>query len=140
MEGHRTKAAYSETDVTDDTQGNAQTNNSGAWKACHGSPHAITKGGGNKVRSYNSTYAPRSEKNTTPQKKNETPTVMVHAGNINKTTTLPLPIEEEWRQDTSEYHDLGYIKIIYLFQRRHLLNLKVISNTFSKYVWSWTMV
>ena len=31
----------------------------------------------------------------------ETPTLMVHAVNINETTTLPLPTEEEWIQDTS---------------------------------------
>ena len=43
---------------------------------------------------------------------NETPTVMVHAVQINKTTTLPLPTEEEWRQATSKVHDLGYIKRI----------------------------
>ena len=43
---------------------------------------------------------------------NETPTVMVHAVQINKTTTLPLPTEEEWRQATSKGHDLGYIKRI----------------------------
>ena len=41
---------------------------------------------------------------------NETSIVMVHARNINKTTTLPLPTEEEWMQATSEDHDLGYIK------------------------------
>ena len=35
---------------------------------------------------------------------------MVHTGQINETTTLPLPTEEEWRQDTSEDHDLGFIK------------------------------
>ena len=43
---------------------------------------------------------------------NETPTVMVHAGNINETTTLPLPNEEEWRQSTLEDNDLGQIKKI----------------------------
>ena len=32
---------------------------------------------------------------------NKTHTVMVHTGYINKTTTLPLPIEEKWRQATS---------------------------------------
>ena len=36
-----------------------------------------------------------------PKDNNETPTVMVHARQINKTTTLPLSTEEEWRQDTS---------------------------------------
>ena len=44
--------------------------------------------------------------------KNETPTVMLHMGQINKTITLPINNEEEWRQATSEDHDLGYIKII----------------------------
>ena len=42
------------------------------------------------------------------------PTGTVHAGQINKTTTLPLPIEEYWRQATSEDHDLIYIKRILL--------------------------
>ena len=42
--------------------------------------------------------------------KNETLTVMVHVGKINKTTALTLPTEEEWRQATSEDHDLRYIK------------------------------
>ena len=32
---------------------------------------------------------------------NETPTVMVYKGQINKTTSLPLPTEEEWSNDTS---------------------------------------
>ena len=34
---------------------------------------------------------------------------MVHAININKTTTLHIPTEEEWRKAKSEYHD-RYIK------------------------------
>ena len=33
--------------------------------------------------------------------KNEKPTGTVHSGQISKTTTLPLPTEEEWRLDTS---------------------------------------
>ena len=37
---------------------------------------------------------------------------MVHAGQINKTTTVPLPNEEDWRQATSEDRDIGYIKRI----------------------------
>ena len=47
-----------------------------------------------------------------PKYSNETPAVMVHAGQVNKTTTLPLPTDEEWRQAISEDHDLGYIKRI----------------------------
>ena len=42
----------------------------------------------------------------------EKTTVMVHAVHINKTTTLPLPNEEEWSQDTSEDHDIVYINSI----------------------------
>ena len=42
----------------------------------------------------------------------ETPTVMVHSVKPNETTTQFIPTEEEWRQGTSEYHDLGYIKNI----------------------------
>ena len=43
---------------------------------------------------------------------NETPTMMVYAVHINEIKTLPLLTEEEWRQDTSEDCDLGYIKRI----------------------------
>ena len=38
--------------------------------------------------------------------------VMVHAGQINETTTLCLPTEEYWRQATLEGHGLGYINNI----------------------------
>ena len=44
---------------------------------------------------------------TTPKGNNETPTMMVHVGQINKTTTLTLPTEEEWSQATSEDHGIG---------------------------------
>ena len=42
----------------------------------------------------------------------EITTGTVHAGQVNKTKTLPLPTEKEWRQATSEDHDIGYIKRI----------------------------
>ena len=42
----------------------------------------------------------------------EKPTVMAHADHINETATLCLPIEEEWRQYTSEDHDIRYVKRI----------------------------
>ena len=35
---------------------------------------------------------------------------MVHVVHINEIAALPLPTEEEWRQATSEDHDLRYIK------------------------------
>ena len=41
--------------------------------------------------------------------KDETPTDMVHVGQINETTKLCLHTEEDWGQATSEYHDIGYI-------------------------------
>ena len=37
---------------------------------------------------------------------------MVHAGQINKTTTPPLPTDKEWRQAIPEDSDLGYIQRI----------------------------
>ena len=37
------------------------------------------------------------------------PTVMVHAVQINENTTLYIPSEEDWRQNTSQDHDIGYI-------------------------------
>ena len=37
---------------------------------------------------------------------------MVHAGQINESTTLHLPTELEWRQATSDDNYLGYIKKI----------------------------
>ena len=40
------------------------------------------------------------------------PTLIVHTGQINETTTLCLPTEKELRHATSEDHDFGYIKII----------------------------
>ena len=43
---------------------------------------------------------------------NEKSAVMVHVVQINQATTLPLPTEGQWRQDTSEDHDFGYIKTI----------------------------
>ena len=53
--------------------------------------------------------------------KDETPIVMVHAVNINETKTLCLPIEEEWRQATSEDHDLGFIKsILSVLEEAHI--------------------
>ena len=50
--------------------------------------------------------------------------MMVHVGQINKTTTLTLPTEEEWRQATSEDRALRYIKRFYLVHRRQILTLR----------------
>ena len=76
----------------------------------HVNLNASTKRGGNKGRIYTSTDAPGAYRNTKAENNTKTTTVMVHAGQINETTTLPLPTEEEWRQATSEDHDLVYIK------------------------------
>ena len=43
---------------------------------------------------------------------NETPIEMVHSSQINVTTALTLPTEEDWRQAISEDHDLVYTKRI----------------------------
>ena len=82
----------------------------------------------------------------TKQKKdnNETLTLMVHGGQINETTTLILPTEEERRQNTSEDHDLGYIKRILSSPEETLIDPKEFINKgyvnpFSKDVWSCTM-
>ena len=48
MEGSRTKAAYSGTDIKPAARGSYETRKSGAWKIWHINPHARTKGGGNK--------------------------------------------------------------------------------------------
>ena len=53
--------------------------------------------------------------------KYETPTFMVHSEQINKTTTLLLPTEEEWIQGISEDYDFGYIKrILYSTEETHI--------------------
>ena len=100
------KLSISETQVIYDT------GKSGAWKTRHGRPHPGTKGGINKGRRYTSTYAPGAYKTHHMKYNNETPTYMVHAGQINETTTLPLPTEEDWKQATSEENDIGYIRRI----------------------------
>ena len=43
---------------------------------------------------------------------NGAPTVLVHSGSINETTTLPLSTEAEWSQAASEDHYLRYIQRI----------------------------
>ena len=43
---------------------------------------------------------------------NETPTVLVHEGQINRTTTLTLSTGEERRRATSEDHDIRCIRRI----------------------------
>ena len=65
MEGIRTKAAQSGTAINPAARGSYDTGKSGAWKIWHGSPYAGTKGGRNKGRSYNSTYASGEYINTT---------------------------------------------------------------------------
>ena len=46
-----------------------------------------------KIRGYTSTYAPQIDCKTNLKDKGEIPTGAVHAEHINKTTTLPIPIE-----------------------------------------------
>ena len=42
--------------------------------------------------------------------KGETPMVLLYAGQINETTTLFIPTEEERSQATAEDHDLRFLK------------------------------
>ena len=67
MEGFRIEAYYSGTAIKPAARDSYETCNSGAGKTWHGSPHASTKVGGNKCRSYTSTYAPRAYRNTTAE-------------------------------------------------------------------------
>ena len=60
--------------------------------------------------------------------KDETPIVMVQTGNINETTTLSLPTEEEWRKATSDNHDIGYIQNILSGPEETLVDPKYLRN------------
>ena len=50
---------------------------------------------------------------------------MVHEGHINETKILGLPTEGEWRQVTSEDHNLRYIKRILsgMVEKRHITQI-----------------
>ena len=53
--------------------------------------------------------------------KDETPTLMVHVGQINETTTLCLTTKEEWSQTTPEDHNIKYNKrILYGSEETHV--------------------
>ena len=80
--------------------------NSGAWKIWHVSPHDSTKRGGNKAESIPVHMRQGQTATKNMKDKGEIITVTVHAVQINKTKTLFLPTEEDWRQATSEDHDL----------------------------------
>ena len=60
--------------------------------------------------------------------KNETPTVMLHMGQINKTKKPFLPTEEECSQATSEDHDIGYTKNVLSCMEETLVNPNDLSN------------
>ena len=112
MEVLRNEESQSGTDVKPVARFSYETGKSGAWK--HVMPdlmlelkEAEIKAEAIPVHMYHKQTVPKHLKD-----KGETPTVMVNEGHINKTTILPLPTEEEWRQATSEDHDLGYIKKI----------------------------
>ena len=64
MEGLRIEASQSGTEIKPVARGSYETGNIGACKTWNISPHDSTKGGGNKVRSYNSTYEPGAYRNT----------------------------------------------------------------------------
>ena len=64
MYGLRFKADYSVTSIKPETKGIYEVGTSGAWKTWYVSPHASTKGGGNKGRIYTIIYAPGAYRNT----------------------------------------------------------------------------
>ena len=66
----------------------------------HISPHVSTNGGRNKSGGYTSTYAPQTDCKKHLKDKGEISTGTLNAGQINETTILHLPTEEEWRQAT----------------------------------------
>ena len=83
MEGLRIEAAQSGTAIKPVARGIYEAGKSDAQKTWYIIPHASTKGGGNKGRIYTSTYAPGAYIITKTNDKNKTPTVMMHAGQIN---------------------------------------------------------
>ena len=60
--------------------------------------------------------------------KDEASTVMVHAVNINKTTTLCIYTVEEWKQVTAEDHYIRYIQIILSCPEEITVDTKELSN------------
>ena len=58
MEGLRIKAAYSGIVINSEAKGSYETGKNGSWKTWRDSPNDSTKLGGNKGRSYTSTYTP----------------------------------------------------------------------------------
>ena len=59
--------------------------------------------------------------------------MVVNAEQINKTTTLTLPNEEEWRQAITDNHDLRFIKIIVSIpEEAHIDPKELIKNGYVK--------
>ena len=67
MEGLRIEADLSGTVIKTMERGSYETGNSGAWKTWYASPHASTKVGEKKGRSYTSTYTPMVHRNRTTE-------------------------------------------------------------------------
>ena len=92
MEGLKIEAAYSGTDIKPAESGIYYIGRIGAWKTWHFSPRAISKIGGNKGRRYPLRMHQWHTETQHLEDNNEIPKVMVHAGHINETTRLPIPI------------------------------------------------
>ena len=58
----------------------------------------------------------------------EKPMLVMHKGQINKTTTLCLPTEAYWSQATAQGHDPKYIKIILSGPQETPINPKELRN------------
>ena len=112
MKGSITKSVYSETALNPAVRDRYETGNSGAWKNGISSLMIELKEVEIKADAIPVHMKHGQTETKNLKDKGEIPTGTVHVGKINKTTTLPLPTEESWSQDTSEDHDLGYIKRI----------------------------
>ena len=100
MEGLKIEVAYSGTDINTMARCSYETVKIGACKTWYVIPHSSTKLDRNKGKDI-PVHMHQGETTTKQLKdKGETPTVIVHSGQINKTTTLNLPNEEDWRQAT----------------------------------------
>ena len=67
MKGLMIEADYIGKAIKSEARDRYETSKSGAWKTWHVSPHASTKGGRNKRRSYTSTDVPGAYKDKTAE-------------------------------------------------------------------------
>ena len=106
------EAAYSGTDIKPSERGSYETGNSGTWKNGMSYLRLALKEAEINTEDLPVQMYHKNKETQHPKYDNETPTIMVHVGQINKTSTLHIPTGEEWRQATSVDNDIRYIKRI----------------------------